>query len=149
MEIDIRCNGMDLMEALRAYLQRRMRFRFDRHPELIRKITVRLTKQNTSKSHGGKLCQINAELNPAGEILVRETAADLYQAIGGGIERLGSALNGLRGRQRTAERGFESIRKENPPKKSSTKGGRRNSRVRRPLFERGRAEKLNAFAHER
>src|SRR5438552_15536819 len=82
MEIDICCNGMDLMEALRAYLQRRMRFRFDRHPELIRKITVRLIEQNTSKSHGGKLCQINAELNPSGEILVRETAADLYQAIG-------------------------------------------------------------------
>jgi len=141
MEIDIRCNGMDLMETLRAYLQRRMRFRFDRHPELIRKITVRLTEQNTSKPHGRKLCQINAELNPSGEILVRETAPDLYQAIGGGIERMGSALHGLRGRQRTAERGFESIRKENPPKRSSTRGGRRNSRVRRPLFERGRAEK--------
>ena len=149
MEIDIRCNGMDLMEALRAYLQRRMRFRFDRHPELIRKITVRLIEQNTSRSHGRKLCQINAELNPSGEILVRETAADLYQAIGGGIERLGSALHGMRGQQRTAKRGFESIRKENFPKRPSTRGGRRNSRVRRPLFERGRAAKLNAFGHER
>jgi len=34
--------------------------------------------------------------------LVPETAADLYHAIGGGIERLGSALHGLRGRQRAA-----------------------------------------------
>ena len=149
MELDIRCNGMDLVEALRAYLQRRMRFRFDRHPELIRKITVRLTEQNTSKSRARKLCQINAELNPSGEILVRETAADLYQAIGGGIERLGSAVHGLRGRQRTAERGFESIRKENPPKRSTRRGGRRNSRVRRPLFERGRAEKTKRLRSER
>ena len=141
MEIDIRSNGVDLTEALRAYLQRRMRFRFDRHPELIRKVTVRLTEQNTSEAHGRKLCQINAELNPSGEILVRETAADLYQAIGGGIERLGSALHGLRGRRRTAERGFESIRKEDPPKMSGTKGGRRNARVRRPFLETGRAAK--------
>jgi len=141
MEIDIRCKGMDLMEALRGYLQRRMRFRFDRHPELIRKITVHLTEQNTSKPHGRKICQINAELNPSGEIIVRETAAELYQAIGGGIERLGSALHGLRGRQRTADRGFESIRKENRPKMSRRRGGRRNARVRRILFERGRSEK--------
>lgn len=141
MEIDIRCNNVDLMEALRAYLQRRMRFRFDRHPESIRKITVRLTEQNTSKAHGRKLCQINAELNPSGEILVRETATDLYQAIGGGIERLGSALHGLRGRQRTADRGYESIRKEDLAKMSGTRGGRRNARVRRPFLETGRASK--------
>jgi len=140
MEIDVRCSGVDLMEAIRTYLQRRMRFRFDRYPELIRKITVHLTEQDTSKAHARKLCQINAELNPSGEILVRETAADLYHAIGGGIERLGSALHGLRGRQRAADRGFESIRKENPPKTSRRMSGRRNARARRPLFERGRAE---------
>jgi ribosomal subunit interface protein len=136
MEIDIRSNGVDLMEALRAYLQRRMRFRFDRHPELIRKITMRLTEQNTSKAHGRKLCQINAELNPSGEILVRETATDLYRAIGGGIERLGSALHGLRGRQRDTERKFES--KENRPDAPRARGGRPNARVRRPFFETGR-----------
>jgi hypothetical protein len=49
-------------------------------------------------------------------------------------------LHGLRGRQRAADRGFESIRKENPPKTSRRMGGRRNARARRPLFERGRAE---------
>lgn len=138
MEIDIRCGGVDLLEALRAYLQRRMRFRFDRHPELIRKITVRLNEQNTSKAHGRAFCQIHAELNPSGEILVRKTATDLYRAIGGSIERLGSALHGLRGRQRDAERNFESIRKENPRKTSQGRGGRRDARTRRPLFESGR-----------
>lgn len=141
MEIDVRSNGVDLMEALRAYLQRRMRFRFDRHPESIRKITVRLTEKNTSKADGRKICQINAELNPSGEILVSATAADLYQAIGGGIERLGSALHGLRGRQRTAERGLESIRKENLQRMSGQRCGRRNARVRRPFLETGRGAK--------
>ena len=138
MEIDIRCGSVDLLEALRAYLQRRMRFRFDRHPELIRKITVRLNEQNTSKPQGRAICQIHAELNPSGEILVRETATDLYHAIGGSIERLGSKLHGLRGRQRDAERGFDSIRKENRLKAPRARGGRRNARARRLLFERGR-----------
>ena len=137
MEIEIRNTGLDLMEALRAYLQRRMRFRFDRHPELIRRITVRLTEQNASKAEGRKVCQITAELNPSGEILVRKTAADLYHAIGGGIERLGAALHGLRGRQQAADRGFESIRKENRPKTARRRGGRRNASARRPLHERG------------
>ena len=139
MEIDIRCGGVNLLEALRAYLQRRMRFRFDRHPELIRKITVRLNEQNTSKAHGRAFCQIHAELNPSGEILVRETATDLYQAIGGSIERLGSKLHGLRGRQRDAARGFESIRKEKRPKTQRARGGRRNARARSPFFERVRS----------
>lgn len=138
MEIDIRCGGVDLLEALRAYLQRRMRFRFDRHPELIRKITVRLNEQNTWKAHGRAFCQIHAELNPSGEILVRETATDLYRAIGGSIERLGSALHGRLGRQRDAERRFESIRKENRRKAPPGRGGRRNARARRLLFERRR-----------
>lgn len=138
MEIDIRSGGVDLLEALRAYLQRRIRFRFDRHPKSIRKITVRLNEQNTSKAHGRAFCQIHAELNPSGETLVRETATDLYHAIGGGIERLESAFHGRRGRQRDAERRFESIRKENRPKAPRGRGGRRNARAHRLLFEGGR-----------
>ena len=98
------------MEALRAYLQRRMRFRFDRHPELIRKITIRLTEQNAATSDSRRLCTMSAEAIPSGEVLVSHTARDLYQAIGGAIERLGSALHGMSSRQRTADRGYESIR---------------------------------------
>jgi hypothetical protein len=49
-------------------------------------------------------------------------------------------LHGLRGRQRAADKGFESVRKENRPK-TSRRGGRRNARMRRPFFERGRSEK--------
>lgn len=135
MEIEIRSSGLDLMEALRAYLQRRMRFRFDRHPELIRKITVRLTEQSAAKADGRTRCHITAELIPSGEIFVSEAAADLYLAIGGGIERLGAALHGVRGRQRTGG-GYESIRKEATA--SLTRGGRRNAKARRPLHQRGR-----------
>lgn len=135
MEIEIRSSGVDLMEALRAYLQRRMRFRFDRHPEVIRKITVRLTEQSGAKADGRTNCHITAELIPSGEIFVSEGAADLYRAIGGGIERLGAALHGIRGRQRTGE-GFESIRKEQ--RASLNRGVRCNAKARRPRSQRGR-----------
>ena len=46
---------------------------------------------------------------------------------------------------RTAERGFESIRKENLPKISGTRGGRRNARVRRPFLETGRAARTKSL----
>lgn len=136
MEIEIRSGGVDLLEALRAYLQRRLRFRFDRRPELIRKITVRLTEQNAAKSGGRKHCRITAELNPSGEIFVSETATDLYRAIGGGIERLGSAIHGMNTRQRTIKRTFESVRKNSGPQTVRKRSGRRNARGRRPLSER-------------
>jgi len=136
MEIEIRSGEVDLLEALRAYLQRRLRFRFDRHPELIRKVTVRLTEQHAAKLGGRKQCRITAELHPSGEIFVSETAMDLYQAIGGAIERLGSAIHGVRTRQRTVARGFESVRRNSGPQAVRKRSGRRNARDRRPLPER-------------
>ena len=139
MEIEIRSSGVDLMEALRAHLQRRMRFRFDRYAELIRKISVRLTEQPTARADGRQLCQIRAELNPSGEVFVREAATDLYRAIGGSIERLGSALRRLRSREHTSERGYDSIRKEAAFKKLRGTSGRRNARERRLLSQRGRS----------
>lgn len=141
MEIEVRSSGVDLMEALRAYLQRRMRFRFDRHPDSIRKITVRLEEQKTARSEGKQLCRISAELIPSGKIFVSESSRDLYQAIGGGIERLGSALHRVRTKERTTDRGYESVRQRPRMKALGRRGGRRNARARRQLFERGRAAK--------
>jgi ribosomal subunit interface protein len=136
MEIEIRSGEVDLLEALHAYLQRRMRFRFDRYPALLRKVTVRLTDQNATKPSGRKRCRITAELQPSGEIFVSESAVDLYQAIGGAIERLGSAIHGMRTRQRTVARGFESVRRNSGPQAVRKRSGRRNARDRQPLAER-------------
>lgn len=61
---------------------------------------------------------------------------DLYQAIGGAIERLGSAIHGVRTRQRTVARGFESVRRNSGPQSVRKRSGRRNARGRRPLAER-------------
>ncbi|MBS1842084.1 MAG: HPF/RaiA family ribosome-associated protein [Acidobacteria bacterium] len=136
MEIEIRSGGVDLQEALRAYLQRRMRFRFDRHPELVRKVTVRLTEQDSARSGGRKHCRITAELNPSGEIFVSATAMHLYQAIGGAVERLAAAIQGARTRHRTLARKSETVRQNSGPRAVRKRSGRRNARGRRPLSER-------------
>jgi ribosomal subunit interface protein len=144
MEIEIRSSGVDLLEALRGYMQRRMHFRFDRHPELIRRLTVRLSERSGANAGAKTICEITAELAPSGEILIRESAPDLYRAIGGAVERLGSALHRRQGQQRTARRGYASMRKSGTPRRVRRIGGRRNSGAKRPLVQRAPSEVAGA-----
>lgn len=136
MEIEVRCGDVDLMEALRAYLQRRVRFRFDRHPDLIRKITVRLEEQKTARAEGKKLCRISAELIPSGQVSVSETPAT-------SIKRLGAASSDLVLRSIECEPGNARLNEDLNPfggepgiKDPGRSGGRRNARAATAFRER-------------
>lgn len=110
MELELRAQQVDLVEALRANVQRRLRFKLGRHADRIRRLTLRLSEQTGAKGGAAKQCVLAADLVPSGEVIVTETHADLYSAISGAVENLRSVLRRKLDRQRERWRGRESIR---------------------------------------
>jgi putative sigma-54 modulation protein len=98
MNFELRTHHVDLVNALRAYVQRRLQFKLGRHAGHVRKLNLRLTEQDGAASGNAKLCLIAAELVPSGKLIIMETASDLYVAVSRAIERLRRALRRKLGR---------------------------------------------------
>src|ERR1700722_14275791 len=92
MNCDVRLHQVDLANAFRAYVERRLLFKLGRHAEHVRTLRVRLTEQERITSSGAKLCFLAAHLVPSGELIITETNSDLYTAVSRAIERLKAAL---------------------------------------------------------
>lgn len=113
MNCDVRMDQVDLVNALRAYVQRRVRFKLRPHGGHVRALKVRLTEQDGTSGNGTKLCLLTAKLAPSGEVTITETNTDLYKAVSRAIERLKTALQRKIERQRGARRRRESVRQPN------------------------------------
>lgn len=110
MDFDVRMHQVDLVNALRDYIQRRLRFRLRRHQGHIRTLTFRLTEQDRITGSGAKLCFLAAELVPSGKVIITETNTDLYTAVSRAIERLKTTLRRKIERKREARRRREPVR---------------------------------------
>jgi ribosomal subunit interface protein len=110
MDFDVRMHQVDLVNALRAYIQRRLRLRLGRHEGHIRTLKCRLTEQDSVTGSGAKLCFLAAKLVPSGEVIIAETNTDLYTAVSHAIERFKTALQRKIGRHRVRRRSRESLR---------------------------------------
>ena len=110
MNVDLRMHQLDLANALRAYVQRRLRFKLGRNAGRIRRLKLRLTGQEGATRGAAKLCFLAAELVPSGEVIITETSTDLYMAVSRAIERLKATLRRTLERQRSRQRGRESVR---------------------------------------
>lgn len=113
MHCDVRMDQVDLANALRAYVQRRLRFKLGPHAEHVRALKVRLTEQDGTSGNGTKLCLLTAKLAPSGEVTITETNPDLYKVVGRAIQRFKTALLRKIERQRNARRRRESVRHPN------------------------------------
>lgn len=110
MNVDLRMHQLDLATALRAYVQRRLRFKLGRNAGRIRRLKLRLTEQESAPGGAVTLCFLAAELVPSGEVIITETSTDLYMAVSRAIERLKATLRRTLERQRSRQRGRESVR---------------------------------------
>jgi len=113
MNCDVRMDQVDLVNALRAYVQNRLQFKLGPHAGRVRALKLRLIEQDGTSGNGAKLCLLTAKLAPSGELTITETNADLYKAVGRAIERLKTALLRKIERQRSARRCRESVRYPN------------------------------------
>jgi ribosome-associated translation inhibitor RaiA len=110
MNCDVRMDQVDLVNALRAHVERRLRFKLGPHAEHVRALKFRLTEQDGSGGNGTKLCLLTAKLAPSGEVTVTASSTDLYKVVSRAIERLKTALLRKIERRRDTRRRRESVR---------------------------------------
>jgi len=105
MQIAVRINNADIEEAVRTYVERRLRFALARYGGRVGQVSV----QVTIEKHGEKRCRISVEVLPFGRLAVEEKHRDLFAAIDRATGRVGWLFGRERQRNRRV-RGRESIR---------------------------------------
>ena len=105
MELDILMADVDHVDAMRAYLERRIRFALGRFSRSIRRVRLRV-------SHGirggvGTEVRITIGLLPSGRIVLIEGAPDLHAAFDRAVDRLARRI--ARRMERSRSTGLERI----------------------------------------
>ena len=92
MELSIRAEGFSVTQALRTFVEDRIRLRFDRFANRVRRIVVLLRDENGPRGGVDKQCKVHVELQN-GTRLIREcTHVDAYTACSDGVGRTQRAL---------------------------------------------------------
>ena len=123
MDLEVRIHNTDLTAALRAYIDRRLRFSISRYGQLGR-VTVRVSDLNGPRGGPDKCCRIVAELMPSGMVVLQVIDADLFGAIDRAVDRVGRALARQLARARELRTGRETVRTEGVPIRRLTRGRR-------------------------
>lgn len=89
MYIDIQAHGIPLTAALRDHTERRLTFSLARFADRVRRVKVRLADVNGPRGGIDKRCRIQVTLNGLGEVVIEDTEADPFLAIGRAAERIG------------------------------------------------------------
>lgn len=104
MKIAILAKGLELTDALREHVERRLNFALDRAHYHIDKVSVRLSDENGPRGGEDKRCQVQVHLAGTTPVLVEDTELDLYRAIDRAADRTGHSLARQLGRQRRYRR---------------------------------------------
>lgn len=89
MQVELRIRNADLVNILRGYTDRRLRFALSRFGDRVGRVVVSVSECNDADQGIVKSCHIKAELRPFGQVAARETAPDLYTAINRAAGRVG------------------------------------------------------------
>ncbi|HVZ17054.1 MAG TPA: HPF/RaiA family ribosome-associated protein [Terriglobales bacterium] len=106
MQIALRTNKTDLTEALRSYIERRLRFSLGRFGSRVGQVAVRLGSAGPNES----CCRISAEVLPFGRVAVEERDPDLFTAIDRATGRIGHLFGRQLQRARDSRLNRDSIR---------------------------------------
>ena len=104
MQIDIRARKMEVGEALRAHVERRLRFALSRFGERVAKVIVCLGDANGARGGMDKHCHIDVALRPSGNVLVEDIDADFPAVVDRAAGRVGRAVGRDLQRRRESER---------------------------------------------
>ena len=104
MQVDIRARKIEVDEALRFHVDRRLRFALSRFGERIAKVTVRFEDANGARGGVDKQCQIAVALRPSGNVIVEDIDADLRAVVDRAADRAARAVDRDLQRRRDAGR---------------------------------------------
>jgi ribosomal subunit interface protein len=114
MRVEVRGHGVEVSQALREHVERRLRFALDRFQERVEGAYASLSDLNGSARHDvDKQCRIVLVLRPAGSVGAHAVRADLYQAIDVAAGAAGRAL--VRDVRRRRTRSRQPPRPPTPP----------------------------------
>lgn len=100
MQFDIRAQGFDLTDGLRDHAERRLRFALDWARHEVSRVVLRFSDINGPRGGNDKRCQVHIPLPRMRDVVVEDTAADLYVAMDRAIERAARTLERRLSRQR-------------------------------------------------
>lgn len=109
MHVEIKLKKIDVSEALRRYVARRLHFSLGRFAERVGRLDVRIA--GSERLHGARhQCQIDAEIVPFGRVSVEESSPEMHTAIDRATARIGRLFAQELERIRDMRLGRESIR---------------------------------------
>ncbi len=111
MSLEIRNQNIEISDALRTYVERRLGFALRKYANRISRVTVRLCDLNGPRGGMDKRCQISAAVLPSQAVSLQAVDADLYAAVDRAAARLERSLAHRVGRARESRTGRKSIRK--------------------------------------
>ena len=103
MQLELRFRNMDLVNILRGYTDRRLRFALSRFGDRVGRVVVSVAECGVPDQGIVKSCNISAELRPFGQVAARETDPDLYTAIDRAAGRVGRLFASRLGRGKDGE----------------------------------------------
>lgn len=93
MRVLVRGHGVEVSEALREHVERRVVFALDRFRERVESVHAILRDTNGSTRHGvDQECRIAVVMRPSGSVAAHARRADLYQAIDVAVGAAGRSL---------------------------------------------------------
>lgn len=92
MRIRVRGGGLELTDALRDHVERRLLFALGRFGRRVAAVSVRIEDVNGPRGGADKRCLMAVRLNPRGEVVVEKTDSDLYAAVDRAAGRLGEGV---------------------------------------------------------
>ncbi len=100
MKIHIRAKGFELTDGLREHAERRLSFAFDWAGHEIRKVFLSFSDINGPRGGNDKRCQLRIPLPRIRDVIIEDTAPDLYQALDRAVDRASRTLERRLSRQR-------------------------------------------------
>jgi len=88
MRLNITGINLSATDALRVYIERRIRSAVGRCAHYVRMVRVSFTDVNGPRGGHDKQCKIYADLVPYGQLMINDTDRDLYCAISRSTARL-------------------------------------------------------------
>lgn len=92
MQVHIVGQGFTLTDAIRAHVDRRMRFALGRFSGRVARVRIVLGNQSVSTGALNKICTVRVGLSGLPEILVEQIDSDIYAAIDRAADRVGRTV---------------------------------------------------------
>lgn len=109
MHVEVKLSKVDVSEALRRYISRRLHFSLGRFGGRVGRLEVRVAGSEHMRGARNQ-CRIDAEIVPFGRVSVEEASADMHIAVDRATTRIGRLFAQELARIRDLRVGRESMR---------------------------------------